>query len=184
MTSFDPNHWQCCPEYTPPVHPPGRNPQNKYEGHTNTSVKTVKVAQDFYGILHPHVVTGYKMIGASGSKPVFDDLTTNQFFQNKTRKVGEETGHMDKKLCPYKPDATRNRPRSDWQTDVGLQNFDRRNASYLRLEDGALGSQFMPKTTSQSFFTPPPKGDPPGTWHQGICRDRAVYLHKKQMEGW
>ncbi|KAL2653317.1 hypothetical protein R1flu_021445 [Riccia fluitans] len=75
MTSFDPNHWKCTPEFIPPIHAPARNPKNKYEGRCNSSIKTVKVAQNFYGILHHHPLTGYKMPGAYGQTSVFDDLT-------------------------------------------------------------------------------------------------------------
>ncbi|BBN00170.1 hypothetical protein MPTK1_1g26950 [Marchantia polymorpha subsp. ruderalis] len=179
MTSFDPHHWKCTPEYIPPIHPPARNVRNKYEGRTNTSTKTVKVAQSFYGILFPHPLTGYKMPGASGQSPAFDDLTTNQYFQGQVRKVGEEVGQGDKKLIPYHPDATRNRPRAESCTDVGLANFDRRNASYIKLKHGRA-SKSTPKTTNQLFMGPPPK-ETPGLWHSGICRDRAIWLHRKQQ---
>ncbi|KAG6547676.1 hypothetical protein Mapa_011126 [Marchantia paleacea] len=180
MTSFDPNHWKCTPECIPPIHPSARNLRNKYEGRTNTSVKTVKVCQDFYGILHPHELTGYKHPGASGQSPVLDDLTTNQYYQYKVRHVGEETGVNDKKLCPYHPDATRNKPRAGFYNEVGLAALDRRNASYVKLIEGPRGQMFTPKTTNQLFMTPPAK-DPVGLWHPGICRARAKWVHREQQ---
>ena len=45
--------------------------------------------------------------------------STNGFYQKKVRKVGEGTSTKTKKLMPYHPQASRNRPKESMENTTG-----------------------------------------------------------------
>ncbi|EFJ38731.1 hypothetical protein SELMODRAFT_402870 [Selaginella moellendorffii] len=107
--------------------------KNKYEGRTGTLVQLIRMpgSGDLYAIPHKTIKTGYKAPNSYAFHPVFQDETTNSFFQGQIQKIGEASDLSCKKLMPYYPNAPRNRKPEVMRSHVGVQNMDCRNASYL-----------------------------------------------------
>jgi len=73
---------------------------------SNTNSATALVPQGGVrvAVMHHHDKTGYKAPNSYGFKPVFEDGTTTRLAFNKKPSYGSP-----KILCPYEPDAHRNR---------------------------------------------------------------------------
>ena len=135
----------------------------------------------------PHYIkpTGWKAPNAYGSKVVFDGATTKSTFDAKVRKVGE--GEVEKKkLMPYHPLASRNRPKSQVENVEGsrfavpkgaVERY--RNSSQVDLSDGHPDSRKPWRTTNQMYRQPKHAGKT-GMDNNGIFAEAAQLTHRKQ----
>ncbi|KAH7331370.1 hypothetical protein KP509_20G029600 [Ceratopteris richardii] len=155
---------------------------NKYEGRTHNLVKLIRMtgSGDLFAIPHPHKPSGYKCRNAYGFRPVFQDETTNSYFQNAVFKNTPEV-LREKKLLPYHPNAPCNRSPQTYKNFVGTRCNDCRNASYLSLYDGVPKHLATPKTTNQLFMHY--KQDPVGNANPAIFSDKAKRMHRLQCDG-
>ena len=101
--------------------------------------------------------TGYKAKNAYGAKSIFYGETTNSYFQNGLKHVGSGSGSQ-KKLMPYYPNASRNRPKETMENITGtrfgtcstsIEPY--RGSSVVALRDGDPESSRTWKTTNQIF---------------------------------
>ena len=116
---------------------------------------------------------------------VFDGATTKSTFDAKVRKVGE--GEVEKKkLMPYHPLASRNRPKSQVENVVGsrfavpkgaVERY--RNSSQVDLSDGHPDSRKPWRTTNQMYRQPKHAGKT-GMDNNGIFAEAAQLTHRKQ----
>lgn len=139
-------------------------------------------------VAEPHQVpkTGYKAPNAYGATPVFDGMTTNKSFQSR---VLTSVGVTDKKLCPYYPNAPRNRP-PETLTNIPGKRFGLhvtrdsketyRGSSKVKLADGDVTSKRPWKTTNQVFSECALVADTVGLSNQGISADVARTMHVHQ----
>ncbi|EFJ31411.1 hypothetical protein SELMODRAFT_408000 [Selaginella moellendorffii] len=159
--------------------------KNKYEGRTGTLVQLIRMpgSGDLYAIPHKTIKTGYKAPNSYAFHPVFQDETTNSFFQGQIQKIGEASDLSCKKLMPYYPNAPRNRKPEVMRSHVGVQNMDCRNASYLAncLCDGNPKHMKTPKTTNQLYMNY--KCEIVGMGNRRIAAERTRRMHRMQVEG-
>ncbi|MCO5555125.1 hypothetical protein L7F22_008666 [Adiantum nelumboides] len=155
---------------------------NKYEGRTNNLVRLIRMTGcgDLFAIPHPHKPSGYKCRNAYGFRPVFQDETTNSYFQNAVFKNTPEV-LCKKKLLPYHPNAPCNRSPQTYKNLVGTRYNDCRDASYLSLYDGVPKHLCTPKTTNHLFMLY--KQDPVGNANPAIFSDKAKRMHRLQCDG-
>ncbi|KAK9842826.1 hypothetical protein WJX74_002994 [Apatococcus lobatus] len=146
-----------------------------------------KVAGDFVAIPHKVPQTGYKAKNAYGTRPIFEDETTNKGFQRTVRAVGQEHG-LRKKLEPYSPTAPRNRPKETMENTVGcrhrlhpvIKHEKYRGSSQIKLRDGDPESARPWKTTNQVFAECTQARNTTGLTNPGISSRIARVMHKKQ----
>lgn len=175
----DPSHRNCVPGFAAASFTP-KDPAEKYRGRTHNCTAAVTAnSGERYAICHSQVLTGYKAPYAYGQSAVFDGLTTNNYFNHLVRKVGEEVDTNSKKLVPYSLAALRNLPRVIGHNQVGLHCFDRRNASYIRLESGDKRDMKTPKTTHKRFHYLPRSKT--GMSNAGIFAEKSAMMHRHQM---
>eukprot|EP00245_Coleochaete_scutata_P005443 TRINITY_DN18969_c0_g1_i1.p1 TRINITY_DN18969_c0_g1~~TRINITY_DN18969_c0_g1_i1.p1 ORF type:complete len:181 (+),score=27.82 TRINITY_DN18969_c0_g1_i1:162-704(+) len=148
--------------------------QNSYHG-LGSTVKLIKHAGEAIAITHPVPKTGYKAPNAYGVRPIFEDATTTATFQKSVQKVGDENV---KKLMPYHPNASRNRPPTTLANVVGCRNNPNRNASQILLRDGDPDSRKVSKTTNQVFMDY--ECETTGMSNQGISSEIAKMMHQRQ----
>ena len=150
-----------------------------------TGTRLVRVGGELVAIPHYIKPTGWKAPNAYGSKVVFDGATTKSTFDAKVRKVGE--GEVEKKkLMPYHPLASRNRPKSQVENVVGsrfavpkgaVERY--RNSSQVDLSDGHPDSRKPWRTTNQMYRQPKHAGKT-GMDNNGIFAEAAQLTHRKQ----
>lgn len=113
--------------------------------------------------------------------------STNGFYQKKVRKVGE--GTTKKKLMPYHPHASRNRPKESMENYMGkrfglkvtrdsVESY--RGSSQVVLADGHPDSSKPWKTTNQVYSDNKAVVNKTGLSNQGIFSDAAKITHAKQ----
>ncbi|KAK9818340.1 hypothetical protein WJX72_010958 [[Myrmecia] bisecta] len=152
-----------------------------------SAVGLYKVAGELTARPHAIPKTGYKAKNAYGSRPVFQDETTNKWFQKSVRAVGEGVG-LHKKLEPYAANAPRNRPKETMENIVGnrhklhpiIKHEKYRGSSQVKLVDGAPVSSNPWKTTNQVFAECAQVQNTVGLANPGISSDIAKGMHKKQ----
>jgi len=142
---------------------------------TNSAMRTAKRQGDIIAIVHPTPKTGYKAPNAYGSKAVFEDQTTTDYYHSRVAKVGDEN---QKKLMPYEPNASRNRPGDTLSNNVGRRFNASRNKSQIAFRDGDPDSLIAPKTTSQVYSDI--NLNVVGLANQGISAEKARSVHQKQ----
>uniref|UniRef100_A0A061SFA7 Uncharacterized protein n=1 Tax=Tetraselmis sp. GSL018 TaxID=582737 RepID=A0A061SFA7_9CHLO len=131
--------------------------------------------------------TGYKAPNAYGARPVFQGVTTNKEFQGQVRVVGENS-NTEKKLAPYHPNASRNRPKETMENVVGrkyqppitCKTETYRGMSHITIKDGDPDSTRPWKTTNQVFAECTAVQNTTGLGNPGIASDVAIATHKKQ----
>ena len=101
--------------------------------------------------------------------------------------VGERTGTRNKKLMPYYPWATRNRPTTTQQNIVGTRygthatSKERyKGSSTVSLSSGGIHADSPWRTTNQVFNECALVRDTVGLTNQGIASELAKSMHKKQ----
>mmetsp|Transcript_26689 Transcript_26689/g.32403 ORF Transcript_26689/g.32403 Transcript_26689/m.32403 type:complete len:172 (-) Transcript_26689:455-970(-) len=142
---------------------------------TNSAQKTAKRQGDVIAIVHPVAKTGYKAENAYGAKAIFEDETTTGHYHSMVQKVGDEN---QKKLMPYHPNASRNRPGGTLSNTVGRRFNPARNASQISFRDGDPDSLCPPKTTSQVYSDI--NLNVVGLSNQGISAEISKSVHQKQ----
>jgi len=153
-----------------------------------SAVRLVKQGGELVAIPHYVKPSGYKAPNAYGAKAIFTGDTTNDFYQGKVRKVGENND-SNKKLMPYYPNAPRNRPAETMENHPG-QRFGLkvtrdtqetyRGSSQINFNDGDPDSSRPWKTTNQLYAECAQGVDKPGLANQGISSDLAKGMHAKQ----
>ena len=119
----------------------------------------VKRGGEWVAVCHEVAKTGYKAKNAYGAKSIFYGETTNSYFQNGVKHVGSGSGSQ-KKLMPYYPNASRNRPKETMENITGtrfntcqskksVETY--RGSSVVTLRDGDPESSRTWKTTNQIF---------------------------------
>mmetsp|Transcript_29830 Transcript_29830/g.41246 ORF Transcript_29830/g.41246 Transcript_29830/m.41246 type:complete len:175 (-) Transcript_29830:172-696(-) len=143
---------------------------------TNSATMTAKRQGEVIAIAHDVAKTGYKADNAYGAKAIFEDETTTGYYQGRVQKVGEQNDK--KKLMPYHPNASRNRPGETLSNTIGRRFNASRNASQLVLRDGDPDSLCAPKTTSKVYSEY--SLNVVGMGNQGISSEVAKMVHAKQ----
>ena len=150
----------------------------------------VKRGGEWVAIAHKMEKTGFKATNAYGSKKNFSGLTTNREFQGSVKVVGaganEKSGK--KKLMPYKPNASRNRPKETMKNTVGRRfgvgsvskTESYRGSSQVQLKDGDPRGNFW-KTTNQAYNECAQVKDTIGLSNMGISAQVAKNAHKMQQ---
>ena len=151
--------------------------------------KLVKQGGEWVAIAHKVPKTGFKADNAYGAKPPFSGMTTNKSFQRSVRTVGSQQGPTSKKLMPYYPNASRNRPKETMENTPG-QRFGfkasasrheaYRGSSQVKFADGDPRSNRRWKTTNQVFSECAMVTNTIGLNNQGISADVARAMHEKQ----
>ncbi len=148
--------------------------------------KMVKRGGEWVAVCHEVAKTGYKAKNAYGAKSIFYGETTNSYFQNGVKHVGSGSGSQ-KKLMPYYPNASRNRPKETMENITGsrfgtqLNSIEPyRGSSVVTLRDGDPESSRTWKTTNQIFSECALVSDTIGLSNQGISSQVARDMHKKQ----
>uniref|UniRef100_A0A7S0WNU4 Uncharacterized protein n=1 Tax=Pyramimonas obovata TaxID=1411642 RepID=A0A7S0WNU4_9CHLO len=142
---------------------------------THSSLVTFKRQGEVIAVCHPLQKTGYKAPNAYGAKAIFEGETTTDHFSGRVRKVGDEN---KKKLMPYHPNASRNRPGETLSNTVGRRFLSNRNVSQIVLRDGDPDSLCAPKTTSKVYSEY--NLNVVGMGNQGISSEVAKVIHAKQ----
>jgi len=142
---------------------------------THSSLVTFKRQGEVIAVSHAQQLTGYKAPNAYGAKAIFEDETTTGYFSGRVRKVGETN---TKKLMPYHPNASRNRPGETLSNTVGRRFLANRNVSQVVLRDGDPDSLCAPMTTSKVYSEY--KLNVVGMGNQGISSEVAKAVHAKQ----
>ncbi|EEH57124.1 uncharacterized protein MICPUCDRAFT_47424 [Micromonas pusilla CCMP1545] len=155
-----------------------------------TGTRLITVGGELVAVAHRIKPTGYKAPNAYGNRVAFDGTTTSGSEQAKVRVVGSGEGPK-KKLMPYHPLASRNRPKS--QTDnatSGRFTMPKgsveayRNASQVNLTDGHpdSGRAGSWRTTNQEYSDKSATTGVVGLANQGIFAEAAILTHKKQRK--
>mmetsp|Transcript_37025 Transcript_37025/g.104540 ORF Transcript_37025/g.104540 Transcript_37025/m.104540 type:complete len:183 (+) Transcript_37025:189-737(+) len=147
----------------------------------------VKMGGELVAYTYPQQKTGYKAPNAYGARPVFTSSTTNRECQKSIKTAGQ-TGATGKKLMPYYPNASRNRPKETmenivgkhYQTPTTCKTETYRGMSHLQLHDGDIESTRAWKTTNQVFSECTEVQSTVGLSNPGIASDVAVSTHRKQ----
>lgn len=148
----------------------------------------VKRGGEWVAVCHEVAKTGYKAKNAYGAKSIFYGETTNSYFQNGVKHVGSGSGSQ-KKLMPYYPNASRNRPKETMENITGtrfntcqskksVETY--RGSSVVTLRDGDPESSRTWKTTNQIFSECALVSNTIGLSNQGISSQVARDMHKKQ----
>lgn len=143
---------------------------------THSAVVTAKRQGEVIAIAHHTKKTGYKADNAYGAKAIFDDETTSGYYAGRVQKVGEQADK--KKLMPYHPNASRNRPGETLSNTTGRRFNTNRNASQIILRDGDPDSLCPPKTTSKVYSEY--QVNVVGMGNQGISSEVSKLVHAKQ----
>ena len=168
----------------PPLPPPAPSSP------LGTGTRLITVGGELVAVAHRIKPTGYKAPNAYGNRVAFDGTTTSGSEQAKVRVVGSGEGPK-KKLMPYHPLASRNRPKS--QTDnatSGRFTMPKgsveayRNASQVNLTDGHpdSGRAGSWRTTNQEYSDKSATTGVVGLANQGIFAEAAILTHKKQRK--
>eukprot|EP00217_Crustomastix_stigmatica_P008655 CAMPEP_0183803456 /NCGR_PEP_ID=MMETSP0803_2-20130417/33020_1 /TAXON_ID=195967 /ORGANISM="Crustomastix stigmata, Strain CCMP3273" /LENGTH=196 /DNA_ID=CAMNT_0026048195 /DNA_START=37 /DNA_END=624 /DNA_ORIENTATION=- len=151
--------------------------------HIGSARKLIRQGGELVAVAHPVKKTGYKAPNAYGAKAVFAGETTNNFYNGKVRKVGEETDKANKKLMPYYPNASRNRPAETMEntpgqrfgfkpTRGGAESY--RGSSQVKFTDADPESKRPWETTYQVFNNSALSAPTVGQSNQGIAADVAA----------
>lgn len=154
-----------------------------------TAKLLVKQGGELVAVPHAVKKTGYKAPNAYGAKDIFNGETTNGFYQKKVRKVGEGSTTKTKKLMPYHPLASRNRPKESMENYTGtrfglkvtrdsVETY--RGSSQVVLADGHPDSSKPWKTTNQAYSENKEAVNKTGLANQGIFSDAAKITHTRQ----
>ncbi|KAG0504215.1 hypothetical protein KC19_N006000 [Ceratodon purpureus] len=82
----DPGHRYCVPGFKAASFTP-KNKAEKYNGRTHNCYAAVTTNNgDRYSFMHPHRKTGFKAGNAYGKTPLFDGLTTKNYFDHLVRR--------------------------------------------------------------------------------------------------
>jgi len=183
-----------------PVHPSNSHPASNSpppllpppapSSPLGTGTRLITVGGELVAVAHRIKPTGYKAPNAYGNRVAFDGTTTSGSEQAKVRVVGSGEGPK-KKLMPYHPLASRNRPKS--QTDnatSGRFTMPKgsveayRNASQVNLTDGHpdSGRAGSWRTTNQEYSDKSATTGVVGLANQGIFAEAAILTHKKQRK--
>jgi len=149
-------------------------------------VGLVRVGGELLAIPHRQARTGYKAPNAYGAKSTFSGETTYRHYNNRTLTV---SGPGSKKLMPYGPWASRNRPASAQQNIVGrrygthptsVEAYKGSSTVGKMLRSGGVDGDSPWRTTNQVFNECAMVRNTVGLQNQGIASTLARTMHKRQ----